>query len=229
MKFHVHTISAYNARCNRVSLSFLDITAIPADFTFTLFVPATVEVKADTDCDLPYFVCKNIWGHSAPYILKDLAKAAKKSVHHRAEKEPARVAAEQAFWDAQALNVEEAVPEFGEFFGNKGDQTIVALTLDRVLYSKEGSYSGIWRHNGHGWEHPSYCKLTWRATDDQGHVFIFTTSNDGFNYGLQDAAKAGKPILLKAEVVGHNVFRGERQTVLFIRKQSITTMPQEQE
>ena len=224
MKFHINTITPRTEKANMVSLSFIDVKGIPEGFSFSIFMPKSIQLEEGKDCEVPFYIAKNIWHGSFQYIFKDLVKAAKKSVHKRAEKPLAAKAAVEAFMDAEKLNVEETYPEVGEHFGTAGDEAILALTIDRCLFTNQGCYTGIWRHNGHGWEHPGFEKSTWRAIDQEGHIFIFTSSNDEFNGHIYEACKAKKPILLNAKIIGHNIFRGEKQTKLQVRKQEIKYM-----
>jgi len=226
MLFHVNSLTDYSPRANKASFSFIGVEGIPADFSFTLFVPKSVQLTEGKDCEVPYFIAANIWGSQYRYIVKDLAKAAKKSVHKRAEKAPAAAAALLAFTEAQKLNVEEIPEEHGEFFGTVGDQTIVALKIEKAIWSREGSYSGIWTHKPTGdgfgyWTHPSYCRTAFRALDDQGHIFIFTTSNEGLTSDLYKAMESGKEVLLHATISEHTTFRGERQTNLRVKAQKL--------
>jgi len=226
MLFHVNTVTAYSARANKLSLSFVNVQGIPADFSFSLFAPKSVQVTEGQDCEIPYFIAANIWGGQYRYIVKDLVKAAKKAVHKRAEKAPAAEAAIFALEEAKKLNVEEIPEEHGEFFGAVGDQIIVALKIEKAIWSREGSYSGIWTHKPTGdgfgyWTHPSYCCTAFRALDDQGHVFIFTTSNEGLTSDLYKAMESGKEVLLHATISEHTTFRGERQTNLRVKAQKL--------
>lgn len=226
MLFHVNSISSYSEKANKVCLSFVNQPAIPADFCFTLFMPKSVEVQEGQDCEIPHFVASNIWSSQQKYILPELEKAARKAVHKRAEKQAATEAARAAFLEAKNLNVEEVYPEVGEHYGNVGEEAILNLKITQRLFSRSGSYTGIWTHTASGtgfghWTHPTYCKITWKATDQNGRVFIFTISNDNFNYSLKEVLESGKSILLRAKIEAHSEFRGEKQTVLSVRSQAI--------
>lgn len=226
MLFHVNAVTVYSPRANKLSLSFINVQGIPADFSFSLFAPKSVQVTEGQDCEIPYFIAANIWGGQYHYIVKDLVKAAKKAVHKRAEKAPAAEAAIFALEEAKKLNVEEVPEEHGEFFGTPGDQTVLALTIEKALWSKDGAYTGIWRHErgfdgSYYWKHPTYCRTAFRALDEQGHVFVFSTTNDSLASSLYKAIEDKKPILLHATIDGHTTFRGERQTNLSVKAQKV--------
>ena len=226
MLFHVNTVIAYSAKANKLNLSFINVPGIPEGFTFTLFAPKSVEVTEGQDCDLPKFICNNIWHNQYSYIIKDLIKAAKKSVHHRNEKEEVVKNAITAFDEAEKLNVEKEQPITGEHFGNKGDKVIIELHNLKAVYSYEGTYTGIWAHKpgfdgSYYWTHPSYYKVLWTAEDKDGHVFTFKVGSDKMNSELSYAERDGRPFIMKAEIIGHNTFRFVNQTVLYVRSHKL--------
>jgi len=224
MKLFIHSVASYSPRCNQVILSFADdVPALPKEvYSFSLFMPKSVQLTAGQVNEVPSWIAKNIWhSQSTAYILKDLFKQGKATVHKRAEKIEIVIAIEEAFKAAEALNVEEPIVESGEFIGKPGDTIITTFKVDKLLKSWENYYEGVWRHNGHGWEHPTAAVCLWQLSDEEGHTFILRCTNDGINSDIAEAKSAGKSFQMEAKIVGHQTFRGLKQTNIKVKKQKI--------
>jgi hypothetical protein len=220
MNFFVNKINTYTAKCNIVNLSFEGIKDLPKEvYSFDLYIPASVELAENKVNNLPYWLAKNIFeGNQSIYILKILHKQGKKSVHTRAEKAMIGPKILDAFEEAKKLNVEEPIIETGDFVGEAGDQLFDEFKVIKMLNSGNTCLRGIWRHTGHGWAHPSYGWCLWELEDHDGHTFILKCNNDEMNDELGQKEGFFK---MKTNIVGHNIFRGRRQTEIKIRKQKI--------
>lgn len=225
MNFFVNEIFSATAKANKANLSFVGVEAIPQSFTFTIFVPKSVELKAGEVNDLPHWLTKGIWTND--WVLKDLMKQAKKSVHKRTEKVEVVAKLIDAMTALKEQDVEEPITETGEFIGNSGDIIYGPFKVVKHLHSGSSTYTGIWKHqcgfNGsYYWGHPTVDWSLWELTDKECHCIILKCSNDEMNYKIGEMQDKGCFFQMKATIIDHNVFRGVRQTKIHVRNQEIT-------
>lgn len=225
MKFFVNEIFSRTSKANMVSLSFVGVEAIPQSFIFSIFVPKSIELKEGEVNELPHWITKNIWTND--WILKDLMKQAKKSVHKRAEKLQAVSDLLDAMDELKTKDVEEPIEETGEYIGNKGDVIYGPFKAVKYLHHGSTTYTGIWRQfpsivtGNCYWGHPSVDWVLWELTDMEGHCIILKCNNDVMNDRIGTMMDEGKFFQMKADIIDHSVFRGVRQTKIRVRKQDL--------
>ena len=226
MKMFIHSSSTYSPKCNTVRMSFEGVEALPKEvYSFTMFAPSSVKFNENQVNEVPYWLAKNIWNsNSTHYILKELIKQGKATTSKRKEKSALVLKIMEAFTEAEKLNIEEPIEETGEFVGEVGDTIITNAKVDKLLKSYVTTYSGMWKqvptYDGFcTWAHPSADVCLWQLSDEENHIFILKSTNDTVNGFLSTASGTFQ---MKAKIIGHNSFRGQKQTVIQVKKQDLT-------
>lgn len=217
MNFFINTISEHSAKANKVNIQFIDTNTILDGCSINIYTPKSIELKESEVFDLPFFICDGIWGSFLRSThIKNLENQVKKKAP-RGHKMEMKAKTVEIFDSLRVLNVKEEIPiteDVGKFVGKVGDKVLLTLNIDKILYSADWCDQSSWRHNGHGWEHPSGTSVLWQLSDSEGNIFIFKNSGKATE-AIGEAFDQGKKILVSAEIVNQSVFRGVRQNKLY--------------
>jgi len=230
MKFMVNTIVSETAKARLVSFSFVD-TEIPEDFTFSTYVPKSLELKVGEVNNLPKWIVDGFYGRNYYYVLQALTKQARKAAK-RGKKDAAEIEIREKLLASQELNIEE--PEepkeiTGSFIGKPGEFKVDYFIVEGCFYSDTRRLNGIWNNSrGYGWEHPIVEKCGWILRDRNGNTVVCFSGNEYVNNTLDYAAQKKSEILLNAEITKTSVYHGVRQTMIRLIRKSFLEVPKEE-
>lgn len=215
MNFFVEHITQYSARANVLDLKFVGTNTKLDGKVVQVYAPKSVELEEGKEQDIPFFICSNIWNSCLTEKNVKLLKSAYQNEAKPGQKRASRDEAVTDFYAARALNIEQPpkeVEKVGQYVGNIGEELFANLSVERLLYTKEGQ-GWDWRHNGNGWEHPSWVTCLWQMKDENGNFFILRTSSDKINNILE----VGQHITVKCTISSHDEFRGMRQNHISVK------------
>lgn len=210
MKLFVKTIEQYSAKANLITYTFIDTNTILDGCDVVGYAPTNVNLTANQEQEVPYFIAKGIFGFNCGRNIKSLEQ----QLQARAPKGQKRVWRAQTrdlFNQISALNVETPVEETGEFIGEIGKTVQFIAVKIEMIHSHDWIDHSHWKHNGYGWGHPCGTLQLWRITDCDGHTIMFKSSGTVINNKLSELA-AAKAVMIEATVTNHDIFNGIRQT-----------------
>lgn len=202
MRFFVDDIIEHTSKCNYITFHIVDTDTILDGCKVYGYAPKSVNLILGIIQDIPYFVCKGIFGFNCMKNIKTLehqlqAKAPK------GQKRIWRSQARDLFNEIAKLNVEETREEkepIGKFVGEVNNKLLFLVESTELLFTSELKI----HKRGFYWR--SYL---WKIIDFDGNVYIFKTSGKRTHEKLSNM-KHGT--IIECEIVSHSVFNGVKQT-----------------
>lgn len=207
MQFIIDSITAHTAKSNLVTYQIINTNTKLDGCLVQGYAPKSVALQLGY-MDVPYFVAKGIFGFNRPKNIKSLEKQIQ-MLAPKGQKRAWRAEVPTLFEQIAKLNVEQPEEPRGEYAGKPGDSITIMVKECSCVYSNDWVAHSSWRHNGHGWEHPTGTRCLWRIIDMDDKTFMFSTSGDKTNDFLSNLT-SGSIIETKIEYLGE--FHGLRQT-----------------
>jgi len=203
MKFNVTAINSATERANKVALEFKGTDTMLDGMKFCMYAPKSLELAVGEN-DLPKWYADGIFGSKRGYVEKSLLATAGKDMRAKAF----HSAICEALDKAKALNVGSPVLEQnkGEWIGEQGEKIMMLKVKVEKCMSSTYHVGFGWRHNGHGWEHPSWTTTLWKLTDEKGNVIMVRTRGDRLQGML--AGNTGHYVAITGTIESLGEFRG---------------------
>ena len=167
-----------------------------------------MELVPGANQEIPYFVAKGLFEFNRPKNIKSLEKQLQE-IAPKGQKRIWRAQASELFSKIAELNVEVPVEPSGKFIGEVGETITFPLKSLKLVHSHNWVFDWSWRHNGHGWEHPSGTKCMWKFVDYDNNVYMFSSSGEVTNNKISNITTGSA---IEAVVESHKVFGNVRQT-----------------
>ena len=213
MKFMINNITDYSAKANIVDIEFVNTNTMIDSCKISIFTPKTLNLIEGEINNLPHYICNGIW-HS--FNRSANIKSLEKQIQAKApagKKREYRAQVASLFDSIEVLNVKEEELITGEHLGIVGDEVIIEVKPEKNFGERTYVDHFRWKHNGHGWERPTYTYHNFiLKTPDGKTIKTSTTSNS-----IANELYTNNTLIVNAKIVEHSVYHGVKQTEIKIK------------